>query len=177
MEIITATLEMMKEVAEVSETVAETGEGMNVDGLKDTPITELQTIRSDLAGKEHSETGIRYEEKVVDLGDGEIYKGVFPEFETPFEVMLDENQYLESDGRQFRHANGELQIAISENPELAGQFNPEQLEQIASGRTPDGYVWHHSETPGVLQLVDKEIHELTRHTGGRAIWGGGQEFR
>lgn len=145
--------------------------------LKETPVTELQTIRTDLAGKEHPETGVRYEQKTVELPNGEICKGVFPEFEMVYEVELDPSQYLESDGRQFRFANNELYASIIENPDLAKAFSPDQLEQIQLGRTPDGYVWHHSETPGVLQLVDKEIHELTRHTGGRSLWGGGQEFR
>ncbi|MER2107074.1 MAG: HNH endonuclease [Solibacillus sp.] len=169
-EFVVAVTEGVSKVAEASEMVD------NVN-LKETPVTEVQTIRMDLAGKQHPETGVPYVEKTIDLGNAEIYKGVFPEFESSFEVTLEESQYLESDGRQFRHANNELNSSIIENPDLAKQFMPDQLEQIARGRTPDGYVWHHSETPGVLQLVDKEIHELTRHTGGRALWGGGQEFR
>jgi hypothetical protein len=35
-----------------------------------------------------------------------------------------------------------------------------------------GYVWHHSEKPGTLQLIRKDVHEFNRHTGGNAIWGG-----
>ncbi|OUD23253.1 hypothetical protein FPG92_13065 [Flavobacterium psychrophilum] len=35
-----------------------------------------------------------------------------------------------------------------------------------------GYIWHHSEKPGVIQLVRKDVHEFNRHTGGNAIWGG-----
>jgi hypothetical protein len=35
-----------------------------------------------------------------------------------------------------------------------------------------GYIWHHSEKPGIIQLIRKDIHEFNRHTGGNAIWGG-----
>lgn len=34
-----------------------------------------------------------------------------------------------------------------------------------------GYVWHHNENVGVMELVAKDIHEFNRHTGGNYIWG------
>ena len=40
-----------------------------------------------------------------------------------------------------------------------------------------GYTWHHNQEEGVLQLVDKNVHEQTGHTGGRSIWGGGSDNR
>ncbi|MFJ7825392.1 HNH endonuclease [Psychrobacillus sp. NPDC096623] len=48
---------------------------------------------------------------------------------------------------------------------------------MASGTTPAGYDWQHSEDPGVLQLVNVETHQNTGHTGGREIWGGGSGYR
>lgn len=36
-----------------------------------------------------------------------------------------------------------------------------------------GYIWHHSEKPGIIQLIRKDVHEFNRHTGGNVIWGGG----
>lgn len=165
------------QVKEVAETASEISKSIDTGTMTETPVTEIQTRRSDLEGKEHPETGVRYERKEVDLGNGEIVEGVFPEFESNFDARLDESQYLDSDARQFREATNQLQAAIEANPEMAEKFTPEQLEQISRGRTPDGYVWHHSENPGVLQLVAKEIHDATPHTGGRAIWGGGQEYR
>ncbi|MFJ8234191.1 HNH endonuclease [Ureibacillus sp. NPDC094379] len=176
-EFVMAAKELWEVSKEVSEITAELGESSGLDKLKEKPVTELQTIRSDLEGKEHPETGVRYERKEVNLGNGEVVEGVFPEFDSLFDARLDESQYLDSDGRQFREATNQLSEAIKNNPQLAEKFTPEQLEQISRGRTPDGYVWHHSEQPGVLQLVDKEVHDATRHTGGRAIWGGGQEYR
>lgn len=171
----------VKEVAnvgiEVAKNSTELPNGFEKSSSLEKPVTEIQTRRSDLEGKEHPETGVKYERKEVQLGNGEVVEGVFPEFEAKFEAQLDESQYLDSDGRQFREANNQLSEAIKNHPELADGYTPEQLDQISRGRTPDGYVWHHSEQPGVLQLVDKDIHDATRHTGGRAIWGGGQEYR
>ncbi|WP_264738038.1 HNH endonuclease [Cytobacillus firmus] len=35
----------------------------------------------------------------------------------------------------------------------------------------------HNQHPGVLELVDEETHGATGHTGGRELWGGGNEYR
>lgn len=31
----------------------------------------------------------------------------------------------------------------------------------------EGYTWHHTETPGKMQLVPTGIHNITTHNGGR----------
>lgn len=57
------------------------------------------------------------------------------------------------------------------------QILAKQLEEISrpilnsKGRI-FGYVWHHTEKPGIMQLVPKDVHEFNRHIGGNAIWGG-----
>ena len=137
----------------------------------------VDTKNQSLDGDMHPITGIPFESKIVEMTEGELVEGVFPEFPNEFEMQLDESQYLESDARQFNAARDELKNEVASNPELADKFTSEQLEQIEFGETPDGYVWHHSEQPGVLQLVDSEIHAKTGHTGGRSIWGGGSDNR
>ncbi|MGG1534171.1 MULTISPECIES: HNH endonuclease [Brevibacillus] len=141
----------------------------------DEPI-RVRTINEEYNGKEHPDTGIRFVEKTVYIGD-KVVVGVFPEFPSVFEMKLDESLYLESDAKQFRRATEALREEIAKNPELRSKFSDQQIEQIHAGRVPEGYVWHHSERPGVLQLVDREFHEETRHTGGRSLWGGGQSMR
>ncbi|HHT7188628.1 TPA: HNH endonuclease [Bacillus cereus] len=135
--------------------------------------TRNQSLENDL----HPITGVPFEKKVVELPNGEIIEGVFPEFPVTYEVQLEEHQYLNSDARQFKSAIGNLAQDVENNPSLQKNFTPEQLEQIKYSETPDGYVWHHSEQPGVLQLVDKELHDKSGHTGGRNLWGGGTEHR
>ena len=64
-----------------------------------------------------------------------------------------------------------------ENESLKSIFDEKQIAQIMGGKKPSGYVWHHSQEPGVLQLVDEYIHKITGHTRGRSLWGGGSSFR
>lgn len=71
----------------------------------------------------------------------------------------------------------QLKDALNKSPELKAQFSEIQLSQIENGETPDGFVWHHEAETGRMQLVDENIHRDTRHTGGRAIWGGGSDAR
>jgi RHS repeat-associated protein len=65
-----------------------------------------------------------------------------------------------------------------------GQLNDVQIEMSGSYRqdfiranraagfesTPDGYVWHHHQDMGRMQLVPEDIHIHTRHSGGVDIW-------
>lgn len=88
------------------------------------------------------------------------------------------NHYiLNQDAKQFKAATQSLKEEINNNPDLKVKFDERQMEQINNGKVPEGYVWHHNEMPGVMQLVDRSLHENTAHTGGRSIWGGGSENR
>ncbi len=155
--------------------------------LPRTPAVELDVRVTDssymkcrnegLSGKDHEISGVRFEQKSIELPDGKVIEGVFPQFDHLFEAKLDESSYDDRDARQFKEANGQLKEAIQESSELRDMFTEEQLEEIEYNDTPDGYIWHHGEEPGSLQLVDKVKHEQTAHTGGRSVWGGGSENR
>lgn len=137
---------------------------------------DFTCINKDLAGKTHPQTGVPFEERTVTLG-GKESKVVVPKFESEFEATLTDDMLKSSDATQFGECNAQLKETLDKNPELKNQFDAEQLAQIEKGKTPDGYTWHHDAETGKLQLVDEQIHSDTRHTGGRAIWGGGQEAR
>lgn len=137
----------------------------------------LQTINSELDGEEHTETNVPFEKSTIELTNGDIVTGVFPDFEEVTAVIIPEDLYLESDYMQFEAANSVLAQRIEINLDLRSHFTPLQLEQILQGETPDGYVWHHHETLGRLELVEESVHANTGHTGGRFIWGGGSEYR
>ena len=143
----------------------------------DTESTYIICRNESLKGDVHPISGIPFNEKTVILPDGQEIIGVFPEFEAQFEAKLDESQYNESDAKQFKEANKQLEAAIESDDGLKSEFTDEQLEQIKAGDTPEGYVWHHSEEAGTLQLVDTTVHAQTGHTGGRSIWGGGSKNR
>lgn len=138
---------------------------------------EIHTRNESLEGDRHPITGVPFERKTVEDSDGNEVTGVFPEFDSDFDAQLPEDLYEASDKEQFAECNKQLKEAVEKDPELAKRFTPEQLEQIKNGDTPDGYTWHHNEEKGKMQLIDSDIHAKTGHTGGKTIWGGGNENR
>jgi hypothetical protein len=150
-----------------------------IDGADIVEAEGIETRNDHLSGFEHAETGVPFETKWVELPNGDVIEGTFPVFDSQFSVVLAEEVYLSSDDTHFKIANETLYQSIEQNPGLANELglSSSDLEALSHNQTPDGYVWHHSEQPGVLQLVNEEIHEITGHTGGREIWGGGSENR
>lgn len=140
---------------------------------------EIITLNSNLDGTSHSITGVPFESKEIELNNGTVYAGVFPVFDSEFDAVLPEDTYLMSDEVHIGIANMQLHEAILENPQLGDSlgFNEEDVENLKSTVTPEGYDWHHTETPGQMQLVDETTHGQTAHTGGRFVWGGGSNFR
>ena len=161
------------------------------DGNTDIPIRSVEeskpvyryliTQNERLEGSLHPSTGVPFEKKQIDLGNGEIVEGVFPEFDSVFDAQIPENLYQETDYKQFKECNKQLFESIENNPDIKSKFTIEQLEQIkegmSDGAAPDGYVWHHSHEQGKMQLVDFDTHAYTSHTGGKVVWGGGNERR
>lgn len=134
---------------------------------------KIKTINDDLEDQKHPETGVLFEKKVVETDTGEKVEGVFPQFESEFDAQLPEDLYLAKDKEQCDECNLQLKEKYDSDPSFREKFTPEQQSDIEAGRTPCGYVWHHNEETGKMQLVDWDTHWNTRHTGGRSIWGGG----
>ncbi|MCY7572347.1 HNH endonuclease [Bacillus pumilus] len=111
-----------------------------------------------LAKKKHPKTGVKF------TANG------FPVFNSKFNYNLPGLLIKSSNKTQFAKANASLKIGIK-SPKHAKKFTKNQIIDINHNKTPRGYVWHHHENTGRLQLVNKEIHKKTGHTGGRAIWG------
>ena len=168
--------------AETPEKTDDNGK-MSEDKVFDKPMSEYDNLISSFTrnerfeGKEHPETGVPYERKKIKDANGEETEGVFPVFDSTFDAQLPEDLYQASDKKQSAECNRQLKEAVENDPELAKKFTDDQLEQIKNDDTPDGYTWHHNEEAGKMQLVDSETHAKSGHTGGRAIWGGGQENR
>lgn len=168
-------IQEVEETQEATDAVESVESQEAVEASKD--IRTIKTIRDDLAGKTNEETGIPYVEKVVETDTGEKVKGVFPVFDSKFEAHLPDELLKATDKAQFAECNKQLSKAIENDPKLKEKFSAEQIEQIKNGDTPDGYTWHHNEEKGKMELVDSKIHNDTRHTGGKSIWGGGSEYR
>ena len=150
--------------------------GWSDDKLKKCTIDEngvihYKTDRCDLEGKT-SENGVSYERRIIEINGVKI-EGVFPKFESIFDTQLDPDNYKSK--AYAKECNAKLKEAIENDPELRSKFTPEQIKDIEDGRTPTGYVWHHNEEPGKMQLVKRVDHDRAiggaAHTGGNSLWG------
>ena len=134
-------------------------------------IIKIKTDRCDLEGKT-AENGVPYEKRIVDINGVKI-EGVFPKFESHFDTYLSPENYKSN--AYANECNEKLKIEINNNPELRSKFTEDQLKDIEEGKTPRGYVWHHNEELGKMQLVKREDHDRTiggaPHTGGNSLWG------
>ncbi|HYO66635.1 MAG TPA: HNH endonuclease [Archangium sp.] len=130
-------------------------------------VPECEKARSHrnehLAGQRHPVTGVLYN------------NGGYPIFEPIVEVTMPEELRGPevSDARQFADASRQLRERLERRPMLESSFSPEQIEAIKKGwpRIP-GLTWHHHEDGVTLQLVDRDTHARTGHSGGREASGG-----
>ncbi|MEK4534208.1 T7SS effector LXG polymorphic toxin [Peribacillus sp. FSL K6-1552] len=104
-------------------------------------------------------------------------KGGFPIFHSKYEIFLPEKYYLETDAVQFEYLSKTLYEEVIRNPELAEKFTAKEYELLKEGRVPKTLTWHHHQESGRMQIVDYFEHQAAGHTGGRAIWGGGESGR
>jgi hypothetical protein len=150
--------------------------GWSDDKLKKCTIDEngvihYKTDRCDLEGK-ISENGVIYERRTIEINGVKI-EGVFPKFDSAFDTELNLEDYKSK--AYAEKCNEKLKEAVRNDSELRNKFTEEQIKDIDAGRTPTGYVWHHNEEPGKMQLVKREDHDRTiggaAHTGGNSLWG------
>lgn len=161
--------------------IPEVSDGKN----KTERVRDIITRNEALVDDVHPITGVSFKRKIIELPSGEKIEGVFPEFESEFDAKIEESDYEKSDKEQFKECNKQLYEKLQNDPEfkkkMVEKYGEEFVEQVKegceTGAAPDGFVWHHNEEPGKMQLVDAKTHAATGHTGGRSIWGGGTENR
>lgn len=74
------------------------------------------------------------------------------------------NGGLISEGRLITKPEEMLQKQIND---ILQKYPGKQQERIF------GFVWHHNEDVGIIDLVADDKHNAVKHIGGRNIWGGG----
>lgn len=103
----------------------------------------------------------------------------FPEFTTFDTYIDDEHIGSGKSAEHFKAANENLIAAMEREPGLQNKLglSDNQVTSIKAEPTkaPPGFVWHHHQDVGRMQLVNKAAHDEHRHTGGMAIWGGGHK--
>lgn len=154
---------------------------MRIDKCVEKVVEHITTRNEHLEGQRHPLTLVLFQRKQIELENNKKIEGIFPEFDYKFQAVISKELYLESDFIQFKECNKQLLNEIQNNLELKKEFNSDQIQQIKDGiydgSSPDGYVWHHSPELGKIELVDSYVHAVTGHTGGRFVWGGGNENR
>nr|WP_245592143.1 HNH endonuclease [Ectobacillus panaciterrae] len=56
-----------------------------------------------------------------------------------------------------------------QNPEIASQFTPDEIEDFKYGGVPERFTWHHHQDLTTMQEVNKEIHRRFRYMGGMSV--------
>lgn len=134
-------------------------------------VIHYKTDRSDLEGKT-AENGVPYERRAIEIDSVKI-EGVFPNFDSAFDAELPPDKFKTK--AYAKECNAQLKETAENDPELRSKFTDEQRSDIDEGRTPTGYVWHHNEEPGKMQLVKRVDHDRViggaAHTGGNSLWG------
>ena len=123
-------------------------------------------------GKINPLSGVPYERRVVTY-KGKQYYIVVPKFDIVGQATLSDDFLFRSNSVQFRQATKLLYEQIKQHSELGAVFTESQLKDIEKGNKLAGYTWHHDTDVGVMSLVDKDIHKITKHTGGKFLWDGG----
>lgn len=148
-----------------------------VDAGKDViHYTPYKTINQVLEGKVFPGTDIKFIRKNLDLSDGRHLTGVFPKFKSYTDIQLPDEYIKVSFNKQKTYLSKQLKKmaeTTSGKKQLKKIFTEDELKEIAQGIIPNGYVWHHNETEGMMQLVKETDHAKVRHTGGMSIWGEG----
>lgn len=159
------------EKQELKEKLGWSDEKLKKCTIDENGVIHYRTDRCDLEGKT-SENGVPYERRTIEINGVKI-EGVFPKFDSAFDTELSPDNYKSK--AYAKECNAKLKEAIENDPELKSKFTPEQLKDIEEGRTPSGYVWHHNEELGKMQLVKREDHDRAiggaAHTGGSSLWG------
>ena len=88
-------------------------------------------------------------------------------------MELQSEDYMKSRTTHFSKASKVLYDDIMRDNNLRSKFTETEIELFKHGKVPNKYTWHHHQETGVLQLVDREVHRKTGHTGGFSIWGSG----
>ena len=103
----------------------------------------------------------------------------FPVF-TIFETYISDEYIGTGDKKShFKAANLRMKTLLTQNPTLAEKLGLTSaqvgffMRKAPADRSPPNLTWHHHQDVGKMQLVNKEKHKTFRHTGGMAIWGGG----
>lgn len=112
-----------------------------------------------MVNKKHQSTGIHFD------------KNGFPKFKSFANVKLPWHMCNKTRETHFRYANKQMYERIKKDRHLKTKFTKSEINEFKEGNTPSRFTWHHHQDKGLLQLVERSIHEKVNHKGGYSIWG------
>jgi hypothetical protein len=129
----------------------------------------IKTINDTLMPDENLD--VPYNSRIIKLSDDISIEGVFPDFPKVYELFTGDEGVGLTRYEHNQMCNELLAEALNEDLELRDIFSEQELETIKEGQLPEKYTWHHEPEVGYFSLVEREIHDAKRHTGGYALWG------
>jgi hypothetical protein len=114
-----------------------------------------------MAGQRHPVTGIVY-----DVKGNPIFDPV-----AVFDARLSSDVALLGKARMHKiESTKQLAATLEGNPALKAKFNEAQLSDITKGKESiNGYIWHHHQDIGRMQLIPRKTHVETGHIG-ESLW-------
>jgi hypothetical protein len=92
-------------------------------------------------------------------------------YSVAFETKLDPSVFGKSDKVHFNRANAALDDALQLDVNFASLMDDlcpgvgGRVSSVGGRQNPSGYIWHHDDAPGVMQLVPD-----WQHTPGSIFW-------
>jgi len=153
---------------------AVTGPVFKIGTAKDAAQALSPIVTTGVVAGTVSKYGVPYALRMVATVNGRLVKCVVPIFKPAYTVTLPKSVYLVSNRADHaKHCNRVLAAAAKADTSLAtklGLSSDDIAKMLKDGTNPKGYVWHHSEELGVMQLIDETIHSGTKHYGGYKLW-------
>ena len=135
-------------------------------------VIHISTRNQSLEGDDSLE-GVTFLRKEIELADGLVLEGVFPEFDSIYSVELGEKVNDMSLHQQFSACRDDFQDHLFDNKEVLENFTFGDMERMdkAHGYAPDGWTWHHDADLGTYELVRTDVHSSIGHTGSNSYSG------
>lgn len=115
-------------------------------------------VNGHLAGKYHPVTKVIF-----------TYQG-FPIFPGPT-FKISAKYWKSSNTTIWNQIKGNVKAELKTNTKFKKLFTQREISDINKGIKPANFRIHHHQNTGEIQLVHKNLHDKTGHTGGKTIWG------
>lgn len=135
-------------------------------------VIHISTRNQGLEGDDSLE-GVTFSRKEIELADGLILEGVFPEFDSIYNAELGQDVNNMTLHQQFSACRDDFQEHLFDDREVLENFTFGDMERMDKphGYAPEGWTWHHNSALGSFDLVKTDVHSSVGHTGSNSFSG------